>query len=414
MKTWTLILTLIVLAVTAVLAQQPAEQEATEAVKADVAAVAQANNAFGCDLYAELRAKPGNLFLSPASVYSALAMAYTGAAGRTAEQMADTLHFALPADRLHAAFGRLTRELNDPPKLRDVVAYQLVVSNALWLQEGYPFKESFTQRVKADYEAGLNTVNYAQPAEARETINAWVEKATNEKIKDLIPPGVLNEMTRLVLTNAVYFKSDWADTFSEHSTKDAPFHLADGKTVTAPLMHQWTHIGYMETDEFQLADIPYKAGVLSMTILLPREADGLAALEKRLTAENLTEWIAKARSTHVDLNLPRFKFTSQFGLGKPLAALGMTDAFEPDRADFSGMTTAEKLFIAAVLHKAFVAVDEKGTEAAAATAVMVGATAMPQKPQVIFRADRPFVFLICHRPTGAVLFLGRLANPVEK
>ena len=388
----------------------PAEENATSA-KADVAAVARANNAFGCELYAKLRGREGNLFFSPASVHTALAMTYAGAAGRTADQMASTLHFELPADRLHKAFALLTNELNNPPKLGDDPAYQLVVSNALWLQRGYPFKRSFTKLVKDSYGAGLNEVDYSPPERARKSINEWVEKATREKIKDLVPPGMLNELTRLVLTNAVYFKSDWADTFSEYATKAGPFQLAEGKTVNVPLMRKWTYVGYMETEDFQLADLPYKANVLSMTILLPRKADGLKALEERLSGKAIEEWIGKAEVTHVDLTLPRFKFTSEFGLEKPLSQLGMVEAFAPGRADFSGMTTMEKLFISAVLHKAFVAVDEKGTEAAAATAVVMKVTGMPHEPKIVFRADRPFLFLIRHRPTGAVLFLGRLANP---
>jgi serpin B len=388
----------------------PAEKDPAQP-KADVSAVAQANNVFGCELYAKLKGQAGNLFFSPASIHTALGMTYAGAAGRTADQMAGTLHFDLPADRLHKAFGLLTGELNNPPKQGTDPAYQLVVSNALWLQKGYPFRDSFTRLVKDNYGAGLNEVDYAAAEPARKTINDWVGKATRDKIKDLIPPGVLNELTRLVLTNAVYFKSDWADTFPEHATKAGPFQLGEGKTVSVPLMAQWTHIGYMETEDFQLADLPYKADVLSMTVLLPRKADGLKALEEKLSAKALAQWLGKAKPAHVDLTLPRFKFISQFGLKAPLSQLGMVDAFDPGKADFSGMTTTEKLYISAVLHKAFVAVDEKGTEAAAATAIMVGTTAMPMEPRIVFRADRPFLFLIRHRPTGAVLFLGRLANP---
>ena len=396
----------------AVLAQdQPPAGRSPAQPKADVSAVAQANNVFGCELYAKLKGQAGNLFFSPASIHSALGMTFAGAAGQTADQMAGTLHFELPADRLHKAFGLLTGELNNPPKQGTDPAYQLVVSNALWLQKGYPFKDSFTKLVKDNYGAGLNEVDYAAGEPARKTINDWVGKATRDKINDLIPPGVLNALTRLVLTNAVYFKSDWADTFPEHATKAGPFQLGDGKTVDALLMTQWMHVGYMETEDFQLADLPYKANVLSMTVLLPRKADGLKALEDKLSAKALAQWIGQAKPAHVDLTLPRFKFTSQFGLKDPLSQLGMVDAFDPGKADFSGMTTMEKLFISAVLHKAFVAVDEKGTEAAAATAIAISATAMPMEPKIVFRADRPFLFLIRHRPTGAVLFLGRLANP---
>ncbi len=408
----TFVVLVLLAAITAASAQdQPPAGRSPDQPKADVSAVAQANNVFGCELYAKLKAQAGNLFFSPASIHSALGMTYAGAAGRTADQMAGTLHFDLPADRLHKAFGLLTGELNNPPKQGPDPAYQLVVSNALWLQKGYPFRDSFTRLVKDNYGAGLNEVDYAVPEPARKAINDWVGKATRDKIKDLIPPGVLDGLTRLVLTNAVYFKSDWADTFPKRATKAGPFQLGEGKTVSVPLMTQWMYVGYMETEDFQLADLPYKAEVLSMTILLPRKADGLKALEEKLSAKTLVEWIGKAKPAHVDLTLPRFKFTSQFGLAQPLSQLGMDDAFDLGKADFSGMTTMEKLYISAVLHKAFVAVDEKGTEAAAATAIMVAPTAMPMEPKIIFRADRPFLFLIRHRPTGAVLFLGRLANP---
>lgn len=213
-----------------------------------------------------------------------------------------------------------------------------------------------------------------------------------------------------MLTNAIYFKSTWAEPFTQDATREEQFHLAGGGSVAVPLMHQWMDIEYMETDEFQLVDLPYAGGVLSMTVLLPRQADGLERLEKRLSAQDLAGWLAKAQFTEVDLSLPRFSFTSAFELKKVLAALGMTDAFDGAKADFSGMSP-EKMAISKVLHQAFVAVDERGTEAAAATAVIMQRAAAPEQPPVVFRADRPFLFLIRHRPTGAILFLGRVANP---
>lgn len=387
----------------------------TVEVKADVAAVAAGGNAFGCELYGRLREQKGNLFCSPVSIHTALAMTYAGARGQTAEQMAGVLHFELPGERLHAAFAGLTKELNSPPKIDEQDAYRLVVSNALWMQKGFPFKEEFTSLVAAHYGAGLNQVDYVKFEEARKTINAWVEKATEEKIKDLIPVGVLDANTRLVLTNAIYFKSDWAHPFDKAATREEDFLLADGGSVKVPLMREDMHVGYMETEEFQLVDLPYKGDVLSMTVLLPRKADGLEGLEKKLSAEALAEWIAKAQVTYVDVRVPKFKFTSEFGLSKQLVAMGMSDACDGELADFSGMVAPEKgrLCISAVLHKAFVAVDEQGTEAAAATAVIMGDTAVHQPPTVVFRADRPFVFLIRHRASGAILFLGRVANPAE-
>ena len=221
----------------------------------------------------------------------------------------------------------------------------------------------------------------------------------------------MTELTCLVLTNAVYFKSDWASKFSEHATKDGPFTLTDGKSVTVPLMTQWTHVEYMETGKFQLVDLPYKSHVLSMTVLLPRRVSDLVALERKLSARTLNRWIRRSEVTHVDLTLPRFTFSSQFSLKSTLCALGMTDVFDPAGANLSGITNAEKLSLSVVLHKAIVAVDEESTEAAVATATVATIGAMPQTPEVVFRADRPFLFLIRHCPTGTVLFIGRLENP---
>jgi serpin B len=393
-------------------ARRPAPADAPSE---DATTVAKGGNAFGLDLYAQLAAKEkGNLFFSPASIQTALAMTYAGSGGQTADQMAKTLHFTLGKDKLSPAFGELMKILNNPRKsYDDKPAYQLVIANALWGAKGYPFRPEYVKLVKANYDAGLNELDFRDEAAARKTINDWVAQQTKDKIKDLIPQGAINDMTRLILTNAIYFKSNWADKFQKTATKDGDFHVSADKTVKAAMMYQKRGFGYTETEAFQALEMPYTARDLSMVVFLPTKVDGMADFEKTLTAENLTKWLGAIKHEEVKVTFPKFKFSSQFGLAEVLKAMGMSDAFAPDRADFSGMTTMEKLVISAVIHKAFVAVDEEGTEAAAATAVMMVGTGMPvQPPQPkVFTADRPFVFLIKHRSTGAVLFMGRVVEP---
>jgi len=391
------------------------------AVKAEESK-AMDTTAFTADLYGQLAQQKGNLFFSPSSIETALAMTYAGAKGTTAQQMAKTLHYTGTAEEVSASFAAILKALNNPPEATDwdasgkpfkKPAFQLVVANALWGQQGYPFQPSFTELVQKNYGAGLNAVDYRQTEQARTTINDWVATQTKDKIKDLIAKGVLTPDTRLVLTNAIYFKSNWADKFQKFATKDGPFKLAADKSVDVPLMHQQHDFGYMENADLQLLEMPYTLRQLSMVVLLPKTVDGLAGLEKNLTAENLRQWFKGAKSESVEVTLPKFTFSAQLQLGDTLQAMGMTDAFDASKADFSGMTSAEKLCISAVIHKAFVAVDEEGTEAAAATAVVMkggNGHALPKEPKV-FKADHPFVFLIRHIHTGEILFIGRLANP---
>jgi serpin B len=390
--------------------------------QSDLTAVLDAANTTALDFYGKLAAKEGNLFFSPCSIHTALSMVYAGAAGNTARQMAATLHLPSKTDTLHAGFAALLNKLNHPSQIRVGAnmgevkmepAYELTVANALWGQKGFSFKEGFTRLLSSDYGAALNYVDYTRPDSAREIINKWVGQATREKITSLIPPGILNPLTRMVLTNAIYFKSNWAEQFQKYATKNKPFRLSAGGSVDVPMMHRVDSFAYLEAEDLQAVELPYRSKELSMIILLPGKADGLPALEKSLTAANLARWLKGLKRIKVDLTMPRFKFAGEFSLADTLNSLGMVDALNPAKADFSGMTTAEKLFISAVIHKAFVAVDEDGTEAAAATAVMVGTTSMPpeeDQPKV-FNADHPFVFLIRHNSTGAILFMGRLSNP---
>ena len=413
MKTAILLLTcLIIMIVSEAFAKTPSAGE--KKGNDDLGAVVKSGNAFALDLYAQLAAgEKGNLFFSPASIHTALAMTYAGAGGQTADQLAKTLHFTVEREKLHPAFADLIKTLNSPRKdYEGKPAYALVVANALWGQKGYPFKADFTKLLKASYDAGLNEVDFANGEQARKTINDWIAQQTKDKIKDLIPQGVLSEMTRLVLTNAIYFKSNWAEKFEKRATKDGPFRLSAEKTATVPMMHQKHRFGYAETEAFQTLELPYMSHDLSMVVFLPRKADGLADFEKTLTADNLPKCLEQIKYMDVQVTMPKFKFTAQFRLAEKLRAMGIVDAFVANAADFSGMATIEKLFISEVIHKAFVAVDEEGTEAAAATAVMMVGTGMqvPTEPKV-FTADHPFIFLIQHKASGSILFIGRVTEP---
>ena len=364
------------------------------------------NNAFALALYAKLRAEDqGNLFLSPYSISTALAMTYAGAKGKTAAEMAEVLHFTVPQEQLHPGFAALTAKLHGDIKKE---GYQLRIANRLWGQAGYHFLPTFLQVTRDHYGAELAQVDFAQDTEAaRHTINAWVEEKTEEKIKDLLAQGVLDSGTTLVLTNAIYFKGDWQRKFEAKATKDAPFLLTPQKKVTVPMMRQRGKFAYGVVGNVQVLELPYVGKDLSMFVLLPKEVDGLADLEKSLSVETLNTWTSGLREQTVEVLLPKFKMTSGFRLEKVLGAMGMPLAFS-DKADFSGMTGQRGLFISAVIHKAFIDVNEEGTEAAAATAVVMRA---PAPPNPIFRADHAFLFLIRDNRTGSILFLGRMMNP---
>ncbi len=376
---------------------------------ADREGVVRGNNRFAFELYARLKEEEGNLFLSPHSISTALSMTYAGARGNTQLQMADVLHFDLPQKRLHPAMGDLIARLNARGKEGD---YELTIANALWGQKGYTFLEGFLEITRTNYGAGLKEVDFGKAAEdARKTINTWVEKETMDKIKDLIKPGILTPLTRLVLTNAIYFKGDWASQFDEQNTKDAPFHIGIDNTVQVPMMYQKAKFRYMETDKFQAIELLYINDELSMVVLLPKKIDGLSELENALDEDSLNKYLSNFRSREVRVYLPKFKVTSEFGLGGVLASMGMPGVFSLPPADFSGMTGERDLFISAVVHKAFVDVNEEGTEAAAATGVGMQITAV--MPTSIFRADHPFLFLIRDTSSSAILFLGRLVEPAS-
>jgi serine protease inhibitor len=379
------------------------------------------NNAFAIELYGQLRNHSGNLFFSPESVSTALAMTYAGARADTAAEMAKTMHFTLPPGQLHPAMGALLRDRNAAHD-----GYQLKEADALWVQNGYSLLPEFLKLNKDNYEAGLNQLDFKGATEAsRQTINLWVEQRTENKIRELLTPGSLTPDTRLVLTNAIYFKGDWQEQFKKEETKDEDFHLSATQAIKTPLMHMTSGIrgfNYFDGGLFQALEIPYKNKELSMIILLPKAMEGLSEFEQSLSPADMQKLLDQLRPAgKVIVTMPKFKIEAQFGLGDTLIAMGMKKAFDVNMADFTGMASRKTMqrdgklynfYISAVIHKAYVDVNEEGTEAAAATAVhaLTGRTGHPPPP-IIFRADHPFMFLIRDNRSGSILFIGRVANP---
>ena len=387
--------------------------EASPVAADDQATAVAGDNEFAVALYGQLRGQSGNLFFSPESISTALAVTYAGARGDTAAEMAKSLHFTLPPERMHPAMGALLTGLNAPHD-----AYQLSVANALWAEQDYKFLDAFLKLTESDYAAGFHPVDFKGASEAaRLTINQWVEQKTDNKIKDLLQPGVVSPATRLVLTDAIYFKAEWQTQFESTATENEDFHLSAAQTVKAPLMHRSGSYKYFDGGTFQILELPYKSGELSMIVFLPKIMDGLPAFEKSLTASKTRLWMSRLQpASRVIVTFPKFKVTEQFGLGSTLSAMGMPKAFDKNAADFSGMTGDRELFLSAVIHKAFIDVNEAGTEAAAATAaVMVGMAmrAPDPTPPPEFRADHPFMFLIRDNRSGGILFMGRVADPTK-
>jgi len=399
--------------VTGAVIQSDKQRETSPDVnEADLTTLVDGNSAFAFHLYQALRENEDNLFFSPYSISLALAMTYAGARGETAQQMTDALHFILSQDRLHPTFNSLDIELSrrgEGAEGKDGKGFRLNIVNAIWGQEGYEFLSEFLDILAENYGAGLRPLDFASaPEESRITINNWVSDQTEDRINDRLPQGLINTLTRLVLTNAIYFNAAWQHPFDEDATEDGPFYLLDGDEVTLPMMKQTESFGYADGDGYQAIELPYDGRELSMVILLP-EAGQFEPFEDSLDAQRLAAILKQLENRRVALTMPRFEFESSFGLKKALAAMGMPVAFSSD-ADFSGMTGKRDLYIADVVHKAFISVDEAGTEAAAATAVVMELTALPETP-VTVTIDRPFVFLIRDIETGAILFVGRVIAP---
>ncbi len=394
-----------------------AHSEKQRVVSPDVSAsdlntLVDGNSEFAFDLYQSLRDEQGNLFYSPYSISLALAMTYAGARSETEQQMADTLHFILSQDSLHPAFNSLDQQLasrGQGAQGKDDKGFRLNIVNAIWGQEDYKFLAAYLDLLAENYGAGLRLLNFINaPEECRVTINDWVSDQTEGRIEDLIPQGAIDAMTRLVLTNAIYFNAAWLHPFNEKTTQNGTFHLLDGSQVTVPMMKQTASFGYAEGEGYQAVELLYDGSQLSMIILLP-ESGNFDSFEQSLDADYADAILTDLEYSQVALTLPKFEFESEFSLTDTLAAIGMPVAFS-DEADFSGMTGNRELTITDILHKAFVSVDEAGTEAAAATAVVVGLTSIPAEP-VEVTVDSPFIFLIRDIETGAILFVGRVMTP---
>jgi serpin B len=372
----------------------------------DVSGTVDGNNRFALDYYSKVKGPSDNIFFSPWSMESALAMTYEGARGETAEEMAAVLHLQKDDSARRNAFASLYAQLNQKD-----AGYTLSTANALWVQKDYLLLKEYLDTVETYYHGKASNVDYRTAAEeARKTINSWVEANTNNKIKDLIPPGILDADTRLVLTNAVYFKGTWVKEFNKDDTHEQEFRKEDGSFVSVDMMSRTDENAsykYMETDDLQVLEMPYKGDALSMMVLLPK--NDIASLENMLTQELLSQLRNSLKEQRVNVFFPKYKLETKYSMAEDLQEMGMSSAFND--ADFSGMDGTKNLVISDVIHQAFVEVNEEGTEAAAATAVVMAETSVQEGPHIpTFSADHPFVFIIKDR-FGTILFMGRVGDP---
>ena len=377
------------------------------ATQEGISSAADGSNQFAVDFYLEIKDSGENIFFSPFSISTAFAMAYEGAKGNTSRQMEDVFYFEDDYIERTASYAAIHNIINAKSK-----KYELHTANALWAEQNYTFLENYTSTIRNYYGGNTTNMDFINNAEqSRQEINRWVEEKTKEKIKDLLPAGSINYLTRLVLTNAIYFKGEWVKKFDKDDTKDMPFKVDSETEVTVPMMKlsgENARFNYAETENMQILEMMYDGGNLSMLVLLPRE--NLDEIEPELSAENLAKWKSMMRERKIDVYFPKFRLETEYSLPGTLQDMGMTDAFSWPEADFSGMDGGRNLFISGAFHKAFIEVNEEGTEAAAATAiVMTMGMAFPNE----FRADHPFIFIIQEKTTGSILFMGRMSNPAE-
>jgi serpin B len=384
----------------------PAVLNEEGATPAGIKNAADANNQFATALYSKIKDE-GNVFFSPYSISSAFGMVYEGAAGKTAEEIRAAFGFPNDSGERRASFASIFNRLNDKN-----AKYDLRSANALWAQKDYVFLNSYIDVLKNFYGAEANNVDFKESAEnVRQEINSWVESKTNNKIKDLFAEGSLNAMTRLVLTNAVYFKGLWESPFEKANTSQQDFYLDSGSKVSVSTMNKKEDFSYAESGGVKVLEMPYQGEKLSMVIFLPAKGSTIS-FEESLSLEKITELRNKLTGADVVVSIPKFKFDESYSLNDSLKKLGVSEAFVPGGADFSGMDGTKNLFIDLVVHKAFIEVNEEGTEAAAATGVTMSATAMPVETEPFtFKADHPFIFLIQDNESGNILFMGKVANP---
>lgn len=385
---------------------QPRPQANDTGVTAEgVASVINANNQFTFELYSQLKEenKDKNIFFSPYSISTALAMTYEGAKGQTAKEMQNVFHFPEDASIRKPAFAAIYNQINKPNS-----GYQLNTANALWAQENYSFLDEYFSTVESHYGGKVTNLDFIGETEkSRQTINSWVEQQTNNKIKDLISPGMLNPMTRLVLTNAIYFKGKWVNQFDKKDTKEQDFKVSSEKTVKVPMMYLKEDFNYTETEQFQILEMSYDGNELSMLVILPK--DNLSDLDS-LNEKNISQLKTALKKEEVVVYMPKFTFETKYSMSETFKKMGMPTAFS-GVADFSGMTGKQDLFIDFVIHQAFVDVNEEGTEAAAATGAGM---AMIAAPGTVFSADHPFLFIIQEKATGNILFFGQVIDPTVK
>jgi len=361
-------------------------------------------NKFSFDFYHNISEnKNENIFFSPYSIFVALSMAYEGARGNTSAQMYNLLNFFQNDSATQGSFAKIYNLLNQKQ-----TGYKINTANAFWIQQNYPFLPDYINILENYYLAEANELDFSKNVEAAKIINSWIENQTNGKIKDMIDPGALSEFTRLVLTNAIYFKGLWENPFDPKYTSQADFNINSSETIKVDMMSlSDSTFNYTETDELQFLKLPYQGNDLSMIVILPKE-NNVSIVDSLLNTVNIEDWNSSLNETKINVDIPKFKFKTEYNLNNILTKMGMIDAFSEDYADFSGMDGTKNLFISDILHKAYVEVNEEGTEAAAATAVII-TTGMTT---TTFNADHPFVFLIQHESTGAILFMGKIMNPV--
>ncbi len=386
---------------------QPPQADDINSTIEGIQEVVNANNKFAFDLYSELgESESENIFYSPYSISAALAMTYEGAKGQTANEMQSVFHF--PENNiLRPNFAAIYNNLNEENE-----DYELKTGNALWVQRDFPFLEDYINRVESYYGGKAANLDFVSETEnSRQTINSFIEKQTNDKIKDLIPSGFIDPATRLVLTNAIYFKGTWEWEFDKSDTREQDFRITPTNIIKTPMMYmnpEKTSFNYASMEDLQILELPYKGEKISMLILLPTE--NLDVVEASLTAEKLNEYKAQMKETKLEsISFPKFEFDSKYFMKEVLSNLGMPTAFS-DNADFSGMTGYKDLLISFVIHQAYIKVDEEGTEAAAATAVGMKELSVSEN---VFKADHPFIFIIQEKETGNILFLGKVVNPTQ-
>ena len=372
--------------------------------------VIEANNRFAINLYSQYKSEEGNIFFSPFSISTAMAMVYEGAEGKTAKEIKSVFGFPKYDNSRRNQYSNLLSEINKKDK-----EYALKTANALWAEQDFHFLDEYLTTVEEYYEGKTTNLDFKnEPEASRLIINNWVEDKTNNKIKDLLSEGVIDALTRLVLTNAIYFKAEWLIQFDADKTSEENFRVSPDKSIKVPMMQptsQKSTFNYTQNKDLQILEMPYAGEDLSMLILLPLD-DNIEAFENSFTIEKLTEWKKSLRKRRVNIYIPKFKFETKYFLSETLSDLGMPTAFT-NSADFSGMTGAKDLKIDKVIHQAFIEVNEEGTEATAATGIGIGMITSMPPPTPIFKADHPFIFIIQQNETGNILFMGRVSNPIN-